>query len=129
MENDIIPKANRQIFNELDFCFKKYKLIPKVYISYDRYSYTARDDETFRITFDTNIEYRDKQLMLDEDQKNKVLMNDKMYMMEVKVANCMPIWFTDALTKLKIYPTSFSKYGSIYKKELIKEIPKKISNM
>ena len=31
----------------------------------------------------------------------------------------MPMWLTKELTRLQIFPTSFSKYGNIYKKNLI----------
>ena len=37
--------------------------------------------------------------------------------MEIKTLNGYPMWLVDALSNLKIYPNSFSKYGSIYKKE------------
>jgi hypothetical protein len=36
--------------------------------------------------------------------------------MEIKTLNGLPNWFVKILSKLKIYPTSFSKYGEVYKK-------------
>ena len=41
--------------------------------------------------------------------------------MEVKCLNSLPLWFTNELSKLKIYPSSFSKVGNIYMKERGKE--------
>ena len=38
--------------------------------------------------------------------------------MEIKTLGSMPLWLVRSLSELKIYPTSFSKYGSIYQKEL-----------
>jgi hypothetical protein len=34
--------------------------------------------------------------------------------MEVKTLGGMPLWMTRALGENKIYPTSFSKYGTCY---------------
>ena len=31
--------------------------------------------------------------------------------MEIKAQGAMPLWLTEALSELKIYPVSFSKYG------------------
>ena len=37
--------------------------------------------------------------------------------MVVKCLNSLPLWFTKELSRLKIYPRSFSKVGSVYMKE------------
>lgn len=34
--------------------------------------------------------------------------------MELKTANAIPLWLSRVLDELKIYPTSFSKYGYAY---------------
>ena len=38
--------------------------------------------------------------------------------MEVKILNAMPLWMAEIFDKLKIYPSSFSKYGTAYTKLL-----------
>jgi hypothetical protein len=35
--------------------------------------------------------------------------------MEIKSLNSMPLWLTDALNRLEIFPGSFSKYGTAYR--------------
>lgn len=40
------------------------------------------------------------------------------YLMEIKLEGGMPLWLSKILNDEKIYPTSFSKYGNIYKKML-----------
>ena len=45
-----------------------------------------------------------------------------MYIMEAKALDAYPIWFIKALSELKIYSASFSKYGSIYSKNLKEEL-------
>lgn len=84
LETGIIPNENDQIFKELDYCFKKYKLEPSMYISYERYSYQGKEDENFRVTFDTNILSRDYDLNLDKGDYGIKLIGDNTYLMEVK---------------------------------------------
>jgi len=120
LENRKKPDINNQIFNELDYCFKKYNLEPCMYISYERYSYAGKEDENFRITFDTNIISRDYDLKLDKGDYGLKLFGENTYFLEVKALNSMPLWFTRALSELKIYPISFSKYGKIYERSILK---------
>ena len=48
------------------------------------------------------------------------LFDDSSVIMEVKVNGAVPFWLTKILSELKIYKTSFSKYGQIYKKDIVK---------
>ena len=54
-----------QVRNEIDYCFKKYQLMPKLFIGYDRLSYYDKDNVNFRITFDTNLRSREDNLLLE----------------------------------------------------------------
>ena len=115
LKNNIIPKnKNNQIFNELDYYMKYYNLKPSIYISYNRLSYFSKDNRDLRITFDKDLKYRLYDLDLSIDSKDKKIIEDK-YIMEIKTLDSFPLWLVKILTSLKIYPTSFSKYGSIYK--------------
>lgn len=114
-QNKIIPDCNKQIMEELDYCFNKYNLIPSIYIGYDRKSYYSKENHNLRITIDTNIRSRTEDLKLELGDSGKLLFKEKKYLMEVKVLGSFPIWFVEALSSLKIYPISFSKYGEIYK--------------
>ncbi len=121
LDNGIkIETKKSQIFNEIDYCFKKYKLEPKIYISCERYSYSGKEDKDLRITFDTNIKSRNYDLKLENGDYGENLIDDKTYLMEIKTNGGMPIWLTQALSSLEIYPRSFSKYGNIYKKSIEK---------
>jgi SPX domain protein involved in polyphosphate accumulation len=114
LENGIIPSKDKQIMKEIDYCFKKYALKPKISITYDRDSYLAIDDENLRITFDYHIKSSLTNLKLTNLDTEKELNNG--YIMEIKTLRGLPNWFTTALSDLKVYPISFSKYGEIYKK-------------
>lgn len=121
LEKGVVPNNNTQIFKEVDYCFKKYNLKPSIYISYERYSYCGKDNKDFRITFDTNILSREYDLTLDKGDYGTSLLDENMYIMEVKCIGGMPIWFSNILAEMKIYPISFSKYGKIYQKNLKEE--------
>lgn len=107
----IIPKCDKQIMNEIDYCFKKYKLKPKIKILYDRLAYSLKGDDTFRITFDTNIRYSNDNMDFNNDD-NILFMSD--YIMEIKTFSGIPLWLNKILNNLDIYPTSYSKVGKIY---------------
>lgn len=118
-KNKIPDNSNIQIFNELDYLMNYYELKPKVFISYDRISYISKENKNLRITFDTNLNYRLDELNLENETGNQ-FNNDK-YILEIKTLDSFPMWLVNALSELKIYPTSFSKYGNIYRNYILKE--------
>lgn len=115
------PTVDTQIMNEIDYCFKFYNLKPKVFLAYDRYSYKGKDDSNFRITFDKNIRSRTDNLYLENGDNGMLLLDKNCYIMEVKTLGAYPLWFAQILSELNIYPTSFSKYGNVYKKQIFKK--------
>lgn len=109
-------KVNQQILKELDYFRSFYDLSPKVYIAYDRRAYFGKEDDGFRVTFDTNIRTRRYDLHVDDGIYGDSLLEPGVWLMEVKISGGVPAWFTSVLSELKIYPASFSKYGTEYKK-------------
>ncbi len=107
---------NRQVLNEIIFFLQRYELSPKVYLSYDRYAYFSKTDNDFRLTFDTNIKTRRKNLRLEAGGHGELLMGDDFWLMEVKSLYGFPMWFVKLLSDNNIYSQSFSKYGNEYKK-------------
>lgn len=116
LDNGIFPKTNDQIIKEIDFCFQKYKLVPKLFLAYDREAYYFKNNRDFRITFDYNIRSREEDLRLELGDSGHLLFSKKIYVMEIKSLGSLPLWFSNLLNKNKIYPVSFSKYGTIYQK-------------
>ena len=117
-----LKNVNQQIKQEIDYCFKLYDLKPKLFLAYDRLSYYDKDDINFRITFDTNIRSREDNLRLEKGDKGKLHFDDDIIIMETKALNAYPLWFVKAISELKLYPESFSKYGSIYQKKYKEEL-------
>lgn len=114
IENGEDLKCNKQILNEIDYCFKYYKLNPALFLAYDRVAYYDNQDKNFRVTFDTNIVARDYDLELEKGVYGEKYFDDGTYIMEVKCGGGLPFWFVSALEKVNAYPASFSKYGKVY---------------
>lgn len=108
---------NSQIMNEIDYLFKYYKLKPNYFVAYDRLSFKGVNDDNLRITIDSNLRSRKDNLNIEYGDRGDNFFKDDKYIMEIKTLNSMPLWLTNILSKLKIYPTSFSKYGEIYKRK------------
>lgn len=119
LENKKIEKDD-QISREINYVLNSYDLLPKVYLAYDRKAYYGDESSDLRITFDTNIRSRVDDVNLSLGDAGELLFNQKYYLMEVKTAKSLPLWFVKILDELNIYPTSFSKYGSVYQKLLKK---------
>ncbi len=111
---------NKQVLNEIQYFLSRYKLVPKVYLTYDRRAYFAKDDFDFRVTFDTNIKSRRKEVCLEAGNYGDLLIGNDLWLMEVKSSMAVPVWFSDLLSEAKAFSSSFSKYGTEYKR-LVKE--------
>lgn len=114
-------KNNTQIMKEISYYFEYYNLQPAVFIAYDRESYKEKGNKNLRITIDNNLRSRTDNLRLENGDKGEKYFDEDIYLLEIKTLGAMPIWLVDVLSKLKMYPTSFSKYGEIYQKEKIKK--------
>ncbi len=79
-------------------------------------SYRGRDDANLRITIDSNLRSRKDNLRLELGNEGEKYFDEETFIMEIKVLDAMPLWLTSILSKNKVYPTSFSKVGNIYRK-------------
>ena len=120
-ELEIKDYMNAQVVNEIEYFLQMYDLYPKVYLAYDRRAYYAKDDFDFRVTFDTNIRSRREDVRLEMGNHGTQLIGNEVWLMEVKSSMAVPLWFTQILSEAKVYATSFSKYGTEYKKYLIEK--------
>ena len=113
---DVRPTGvNEQVLNEIDY-FKKFypSLRPAVSLFYDRIAFLCKEDKNLRITFDTDIRFRTRRLDIAQGSEGTKISEDDKTVMEIKCVGAMPLWLTNELTELEIFPTSFSKYGKAY---------------
>ena len=111
-----------QVFTELDVFLKNYYVKPKQYISYQRRAFFGKDNHDFRLTFDRLITERRDNLTLAEPSYGSQIINEDQRLMEVKVSDTIPEWLIQKLSELRIYKTSFSKYGKAYQNYIYNKI-------
>lgn len=91
--------------------------IRNIYFDTENDSYIRKSIEK-PVYKDSNIRCRDVNLSLADDTQCETILPTNQWVMEVKIKGAMPLWMSGLLSKYKIYPTSFSKYGTYYKKRL-----------
>lgn len=111
----LAPGMNKQIINEITYFLNMYEVFPKLYLAYDRRAFYGADDENLRITFDKNIRTRRYDLQLELGDYGSPLIDDELWLMEIKVNYAVPVWLTNIISECNVYSTSFSKYGTEYK--------------
>lgn len=110
------PPEPSQVTAEIDSFLEFYgRLRPAVSLFYDRVAYYSKDDPELRLTFDTNIRFRNRELDLQYGDYGTVILDKNWYILEIKCIDAMPLWLTKELDRLKIYPATYSKYGTAYK--------------
>lgn len=107
--------VHSQIADEIEYFRAYYEgLHPTVFLSYEREAFYALNDSDLRVTFDENILYRTCDLSLGSEIYGTPLLDKGETLMEIKTAGGLPLWMSHELNRLKVYHTSFSKYGSAY---------------
>ena len=106
---------NSQIMREIDWAMKYYEgIAPKMFIAYDRTAFYSKTDHELRITFDRNVRFRTDNLDLAKGHYGERILDAGLCIMEIKALSAMPLWLTQALNELKVFPGTFSKYGTAY---------------
>ena len=114
--------VDSQIMREIDYTMKRYGFPqPSMLVAYEREAYFAPDLSHLRITFDSNIRYRTEDLFLEKGNDGITILPEDEMIMEIKTDSAMPLWLSEALDNCKIYPSSFSKYGTSYKQMIEKK--------
>ena len=113
--NGAPPTKKTQITDEIDWFLKYYeRVIPAMVIAYDREAMFSKENRDLRITFDSNIRWRKTDLDLRMGDEGIALLPEGYHLMEIKIPGAMPVWLAKMLDELKIFPTSYSKYGMAY---------------
>lgn len=109
-----------QIGRELAYAMDFYQTLrPAVFLSYERDAFHGAEDTDFRVTFDTDIRYRQDDLTLDSDTWGIPILPPGQVLMELKVGGGLPLWMAHILSDQRIFKTSFSKYGTVYQNILL----------
>ena len=107
--------VNTQISREIDYFIDFYgKLMPTVFLSYEREAYYDKNGGDFRVTFDDNILCRQTDVNLCAPVYGTPILPEGKVLMELKCSGGIPLWMVEVLSRERIYKTSFSKYGTAY---------------
>ncbi len=116
LANETAAPIVHQVVGELDYFRSAYPaLAPKVYLAYKREAFFAKDDPMLRVTFDDDVLWRDSELSLCEGVYGSSLLQPGQSLLEIKLSSGMPLWLAHALSELRLFKGSFSKYGNAYK--------------
>ncbi|MGM9607686.1 MAG: polyphosphate polymerase domain-containing protein [Oscillospiraceae bacterium] len=119
------PSQDGQICHEIDWFLNSYRPTPKVFIAYDREAFAGREDPELRVTFDTNLRWRGSELDLRCGDYGERFLPEDQILMEIKIPGTAPVWLGHLLSETGVFPTSFSKYGTCYRQNLIRREPAK----
>ncbi len=109
------PWPDTQIGRELSYTVDFYRVLrPAVFLSYERDAFYCREDDSFRVTFDSDILYRQTDLHLNTSVSGIPILPPGFVLMELKVAGGLPLWMVHTLSSLHVYRVSYSKYGTAY---------------
>lgn len=108
------PERGDQICREVDWFMRSYRPTPKVFIAYDRTAFAGRENPELRITFDTNLRWRNRELDLRAGDYGETLLSPENILMEIKIPGTTPVWLAHLLSEIGAFHMSFSKYGTWY---------------
>lgn len=102
----------QQIGHEIAYFLSVYSVQPMVFIRYDRLAFFGKDDSSLRITFDSNLLSRREVLSFQSHALDQPLLEDGVWLMEIKFSGAMPLWLAALLSEMNIYSRGYSKYGA-----------------
>jgi len=115
------PTECSQMTREIDWFLHENDVNPKVFIACDRYAWVDKENPELRITFDENLRWRTDRLDLTLGSDGETLTEPGAVLMEIKIPGTAPLWLARLLSDQRVFPTSFSKYGTCYKNHILRE--------
>lgn len=112
--------TDTQIGREIESFRERYPTLgPAMMICYRRESY-ASCEEDLRITFDRDVTVRTDVIDIDGPAGGEYLIPEGSSIMELKTPSAIPLWMARTLSGCHAYADSFSKYGTAYRKLILK---------
>ena len=119
LETGIHPQGlsyiDEQVLREIDYYRSHETVVPRVYVSYLRWAYHAKDDPSFRVTFDSDILTRRYDLDLKLGRYGEPALTPGKTLLEVKFSGAVPLWFARIMSEFGLTFHTFSKVGTNFK--------------
>ncbi len=107
---------DEQVLREIDYYRANCNVYPKVYISYMRNAFFSKENKKFRVTLDREITSRRYDLDLSFGSYGDKLLPEGKTLLEIKFEGAVPLWFAHIMSKYSLSFSSYSKYGTEFKK-------------
>jgi SPX domain protein involved in polyphosphate accumulation len=102
---------DKEIIEEMYSLIKLFDLKPTVITSYERQAFVGTDyDKGLRITYDSHVTYRHKNLDLDAGTYDGFIVPPNFVIMEIKTNERVPHWITELIAKNELKLIRVSKY-------------------
>lgn len=119
LADDLALSPGGQISREIEWFQRFHRTQPRVFIGYDRMALAGTEQSELRMTFDTNLRWRDTALDLRAGGGGELLLPPEQVLMELKIPDAAPLWLGRLLSEAGAYPVSFSKYGLCYREHIV----------
>ncbi len=119
LETGIHPEGlsyiDEQVLREIDYYRSHETVVPRIYVSYLRRAFFAKDDPSFRVTLDSDILTRRYDLSLSLGRYGEPVLSPGKLVLEVKFAGAVPLWFCRVMSDFGLSFHTFSKCGTDFK--------------
>ena len=106
---------DEQVLREIDYYRSHETVEPRIYVSYLRRAFFAKDDPSFRVTLDSDILTRRYDLDLTLGRYGEPVLSPGKIVLEVKFAGAVPLWFCRVMSDFGLSFHTFSKCGTDFK--------------
>lgn len=107
-----LEKQEIETLKEVECLQSVLNLKPTLLISYTREAFVSKDNFPLRMTFDSNVRYRHRDLSLTAKSMDKHVLFPGHIIMEIKYTEYLPQWLVQIIQSNRCEARSFSKYGT-----------------
>jgi hypothetical protein len=111
LEIDGCEAGDSAVVEEVERLVSDFALRPITAIGYIRDALVGREEDAgLRVTFDTRIRARDRDLDLSVEGENRFIVHPDLCVLEVKVNERVPYWLTELIARNNLQLVRMSKY-------------------
>ena len=110
-EIDGCEPGDEALVEEVQRLVGEFDLRPSTVIGYTRDALVGREEDAgLRVTFDSRVRARDRDLDLAVDAENRFIIHPDLRVLEVKVNERVPYWLTELIARNNLQLVRISKY-------------------